>query len=154
MAQETVIHRIDAELACGALVAPIPEDLSVDGIDELLKIFVGWSFSQWPEDFTEALKGSPGHGYAIRTETTGYTSIVRWSVRTGPDQLTVDGGPEAAADEKLTPDVTISGTPAAVLRWGWNREAETAPGQVSAVVITGDADALPELRRCIVEATQ
>jgi uncharacterized protein (TIGR03083 family) len=154
MAQETVIHRIDAELACGALVAPVPEDLAVDGIDELLKIFVGWAFSQWPEDFTEALKDSPGHRYEIRTETTGYTPTVLWSVTTGPDKLAVDGGPGSGIDEKQAADVTVSGTPAAVLRWAWNREAETAPGQVSSVVITGDADALPELRRCIVEATQ
>src|ERR1700760_1394690 len=38
MAQETVIHRIDAELACGALVAPVADDLAVDGVDELLEI--------------------------------------------------------------------------------------------------------------------
>jgi hypothetical protein len=150
-----VIHRIDAELACGALVAAIPEDLAVDGVDELLKIFVGWAFSQWPEDFTEALKDSAGHRYEIRTETTGYTPTVLWAVTTGPGKLTVDGGPGSGIDEKkMTPDVTVSGTPAAVLRWAWNREAETAPGQVSSVVITGDADALPELRHCIVEATQ
>ncbi len=154
MAQETVIHRIDAELACGALVAAIPEDLAVDGIDELLKIFVAWAFSQWPEDFTEALKGTPGYSYLIRTEMTGYTQTVRWSVRTGPDQIDVDGGPGAAADENRAPDVTVSGTPAAVLRWSWNREAETAPGQVSSVVITGNAGALPELRQCIVAGTQ
>ena len=154
MAQETVIHRIDAELACGALVAPVPEDLSVDGIDELLKIFVGWAFSQWPEDYTEALKDSPGHSYVIRTEMTGYSAIVQWSVMTGPDKLVVDGGPGAEIDEKLTPDVTVSGTPAAVLRWGWNREAKTAPGQVSTVVVTGDADSLTELRQCTDASTQ
>jgi hypothetical protein len=36
MAQETVIHRADAELAAGAPVAVIPGDLAADGIDELL----------------------------------------------------------------------------------------------------------------------
>ena len=36
MAQETVIHRVDAELADGELLAAIPADLAADGIDELL----------------------------------------------------------------------------------------------------------------------
>lgn len=40
MAQETVIHRIDAELATGQPVAPVPAGLAVDGIDETLKVFV------------------------------------------------------------------------------------------------------------------
>src|SRR5579862_4041971 len=33
MAQETVIHRVDAELGASASVAPIPDDLAIDGID-------------------------------------------------------------------------------------------------------------------------
>lgn len=35
--QETVIHRVDAELAAGALT-PVPSDLAVDGIDEWLAL--------------------------------------------------------------------------------------------------------------------
>ena len=77
-----------------------------------------------------------------------------WLVKTARDQLTVTGGPGDEPDGTVTADVTVSGTPAAVLRWGWNREAETAPGQVSAVVITGDATALPELRHCVEAGTQ
>ncbi len=37
MAQETVIHRIDAELAAGLPVIPVPDDLAADGVDEVLK---------------------------------------------------------------------------------------------------------------------
>jgi uncharacterized protein (TIGR03083 family) len=154
MAQETVIHRIDAELACGALVALVPDDLAVDGVDELLEIFVGWAYSQWPEDFAHALKESPGHSYAIRIDTTAGSSSVSWVITTSRDQLTVTGGPGDEPDGTATADVTVSGTPAAVLRWGWNREARTAPGQVSAVVITGDATALAELRGCLEAGTQ
>ena len=36
MAQETVIHRLDAELAADLPVAPIPDDLAIDGIDDTL----------------------------------------------------------------------------------------------------------------------
>ena len=42
MAQETVIHRIDAELGADVPIAPIPDDLAIDGIDELLKVFVAY----------------------------------------------------------------------------------------------------------------
>jgi uncharacterized protein (TIGR03083 family) len=42
MAQETVAHRIDAELAAGLPVTPVPDDLAVDGVDEILKRFLGY----------------------------------------------------------------------------------------------------------------
>ena len=38
MAQEKVIHSMDAELGIGQPVAPVPADLAVDGIDELLRV--------------------------------------------------------------------------------------------------------------------
>ena len=125
--------------------------LAVDGVDELLKVFVAYAFSKWPEDFTEALKSSPGHVFLIRTDATTDSPSVSWLVRTGPDHLTVAGGPAEKADDTVTPDVTISGTPTAVLRWAWNREA---PGEASPVRIEGNAGALTEFRQCVVEATQ
>src|ERR1700760_3541027 len=60
MAQESVIHRIDAELAAGVDVAPISDDLAIDGIDELLRVFIAYSVAAWTDYFTEALAGSPG----------------------------------------------------------------------------------------------
>src|SRR6201996_903571 len=89
MAQESVIHRIDAELGAGAPVAPVPDDLAVDGIDELLKVFVAYSFSNWPEDFTEALKNSPGRTYKIQTDATANSPRMSWIVKTAPDYLAV-----------------------------------------------------------------
>ncbi len=66
MAQETVIHRIDAELGTGQPVAPVPADLAVDGIDELLKVFVAYSVTEWASYFTGILATSPGRTYAVR----------------------------------------------------------------------------------------
>ncbi len=40
MAQETTVHRVDAEQAVGRPVGPIEPAFAVDGIDELLSIFV------------------------------------------------------------------------------------------------------------------
>ena len=140
MAQETVIHRIDAELGTGQPVAPVPDDLAVDGIDELLKVFVAYSVAEWGDYFTDILAGSPGRTYAVRTDGAA------WRVRTGRGLLAVEDG---AGDDAA--DVTISGRPAAVLRWVWNREGA---GEPSGVTAEGAPEALEELRRCIVTATQ
>jgi uncharacterized protein (TIGR03083 family) len=140
MAHETVIHRIDAELGTGQRVAPVPADLAVDGIDELLKVFVAYGVAGWADDFADVLAGSPGRTYAVRTDGAA------WRVRTGPGLFAVRDG---AGDDPA--EVTVSGPPAAVLRWVWNREGAGEPGGVT---VQGPAPAVEELRRCIVLATQ
>jgi hypothetical protein len=140
MAQETVIHRIDAELGTRRAVAPVPTDLAVDGIDELLKVFVAYSVAEWGDYFTDILAGSPRRIYTVRTDGAA------WRVRTGPELFAVEDG---AGDDAA--DVTVSGPPAAVLRWVWNREG---PGERSGVTVEGPPEAVEELRRCIVMATQ
>jgi uncharacterized protein (TIGR03083 family) len=140
MAQETVIHRIDAELGAGQPVNPVPADLAIDGIDELLKVFVSFSVAEWGDYFTEVLASSPGRTYLIRTDGGA------WRVRTGPGQFEVtDGAGDGVAD------VTVTGPPGAVLRWGWHRES---PGQPSLVTVQGAPEAVEELHRIIVTATQ
>jgi uncharacterized protein (TIGR03083 family) len=145
MAQETVIHRVDAELGAGEPVSAIPDDLAIDGIDELLRVFVAFSVSEWSDYFTEALAESPGRTVAIETDGAS------WRVVTGPGTFTVEGGPGEAVAATAPADATVSGSPAGVLRWVWNRET---PGEASAVTVVGDQDALAEFRRCVVIATQ
>ena len=140
MAQETVIHRIDAELGTGQPVTPVPADLAVDGIDELLKVFVAYSVAEWGDYFTGILAGSPGRTYTVRADGAA------WRARTGPGRFAVEDGP---GDDPA--DVTVSGPPAAVLRWLWNREAA---GEPSGVTVEGPPEAVQELRRCTVTATQ
>lgn len=151
MAQESVIHRIDAELAAGAAIAPVPDDLAVDGVDELLKVFVAYSVEAWGDYFTEALANSPGRSYKFQTTATAGGPGVTWLVRTSPGHFTVDGGPgEKLADEQV-PDVTVSGAPTDMLRWSWNRETS---GEPSRVTVDGSEEALAEFGRCVVIATQ
>jgi uncharacterized protein (TIGR03083 family) len=140
MAQETVIHRIDAELGTGQPVTPVPTDLAVDGIDELLTVFVAYSVGEWGDYFSDILAGSPGRTYTVRTDGAA------WRVWTGRGLFAVEAG--AGADPA---DVTVSGPPTAVLRWVWNREAT---GEPSGVTVEGAPEAVEELRRCIVTATQ
>ena len=64
MAQETVMHRIDAELAAGLPVTPVPDDLALDGVDEVLKRFLGYD----AEDLDQLEGGHlarrrPGHDH-------------------------------------------------------------------------------------------
>jgi uncharacterized protein (TIGR03083 family) len=139
MAQETVIHRIDAELGARQSVAEVPSDLAIDGIDELLKIFVAYSVATWGSSFADILGASPGRTYAVDTDGAA------WRVRTGPGTFSVEDG---AADKA---DVTISGAPTAMLRWVWNREPTTEP---SGVTLDGAPEAVHELKRFIVVATQ
>ena len=140
MAQETVIHRIDAELGTGQPVSPVPADLAVDGIDEVLKIFVAYGVDRWGDYFADILAGSPGRTLSIRTDGAA------WRVRTGPGLFAVEDG---AGDGMA--DVTVSGPPTAVLRWLWNRESA---GEPSGVTVEGAPEAVDELRRCMVTATQ
>jgi MDMPI C-terminal domain len=86
------------------------------------------------------LASSPGRSYLIRTDGAA------WRVRTCPGQFEVtDGAGDGAAD------VTVTGSPEAVLRWGWHRES---PGQPSPVTVQGVPEAVDELHRIIVTATQ
>ncbi len=140
MAQETVIHRIDAELGTGQPVARVPADLAVDGIDELLKVFVAYSVAHWGDYFTDILAGSPGWTYTVEADGAA------WRARTGPGLFVVEDGAGRDAG-----DVTVSGPAMAVLRWVWNREG---PAEPSGVRVEGPTEAVAELRRCIVTATQ
>lgn len=145
MAQETVIHRIDAELGTHQPVALVPTDLALDGIDELLKVFVAYSVSRWGDSFNDILATSPGRTYALRT----YGAA--WRVRTGPGKFVVQAAEVEDATRTDRADVTVSGSPTAVLRWVWNRDAEDDADCVS---VEGSAEAVAELKRCIVTGTQ
>jgi uncharacterized protein (TIGR03083 family) len=134
MAHETVIHRVDAELAAGAEVAEIPADFAADGIDEVLVTFLAYAARKWPEDFDDLLRDQG----SILVGTGG----ARWLVRLGAGTLrvTTDSAGQAAAQ--------VSGGPTAVLLWLWGRGAD------STVRIDGDPAMVARLRGTLVAATQ
>jgi uncharacterized protein (TIGR03083 family) len=136
MAQETVIHRVDAELALGEPVRPIPDDLAVDGVDEVLAIFLGYGSHRWPGQFAADLKDTTGG--AVEVSTAGG----RWLVTPAA------GGIEVGASGAAPVEATVSGAPDPLLRWLWGR------GGDGTVRMNGDADALARLRRLLVIATQ
>jgi uncharacterized protein (TIGR03083 family) len=129
MAQETVIHRIDAELAAGVALATVPDDLAVDGIDEFLNIFLAYGTATWNQWAREVLHGTEGD--SVRLTTTGGT----WLVRPTLEGVHVSAGATGHADAEVT------AAPADLLRWVWGRDGD------GAVTIDGDADRVARLRK-------
>lgn len=108
MAQETVIHRIDAEQALGGAGSAVADELAVDGVDEVLKVCLfdmpvpaGWA------------------GPVVVTAGSRCWTVDRHGVLgagDGPDSVmrAVDG-------VAVSPAATFSGAPEQVLRWLWGR---------------------------------
>jgi len=135
MAQETVIHRVDAELARGT-VSPIPADLALDGIDEVLDCFLRYGTHRWKEDFVASL---PDH----RTEPVLVTAGEQaWLVRAAPDGATVATPDGAAAPAR------VAGEPEPLLLWLWGRAGDDA------VTLSGERELITGLRRLLHDATQ
>jgi uncharacterized protein (TIGR03083 family) len=132
MAQETVIHRIDAELAAGVPSEPIPADLALDGIDEMLKIFLAWSSRKWLDEFAGEL--SKGDGSVL--------VIGRWLVSWNSSGVSVsDEGTDSG-------DADVNGSAEGVLRWLWRRTDN------SAVHLAGDLAKVAQLQELLRVATQ
>jgi uncharacterized protein (TIGR03083 family) len=142
MAQETLIHRYDAELAAGAPSA-VPDDLAVDGIDEFLVAFLGFQTRRYAddEDVAPLLAGVGGRALAVRAGGVG------WLAEPGPAGVAVSRLPAGpAAAERAA--VAVSGEPAALLLWLWGR------GGDGAVTVSGDPAALTAHRALLVEVSQ
>ena len=134
MAQETVIHRVDAELAQSESLAPIPEDLAVDGIDEVLVAFLSFASVKWHSEFP-GLEACDGRTVAIRADGSA------WGARLTPEGVIVSAGVDSAA-------ATISGRPDDVLLWLWRRADD------GVITTSGDATLVAKLRELLGVATQ
>lgn len=136
MAQETVIHRVDAELAAGAPLASIPADLAADGIDEVLKLFLAFSTTGYPEDFGARLAESAGQSVLVSV------GGARWLVVFDPAGVRIEDG---AAGQ---PSAQVSGDPEAVLLWLWRRAGDER------VRLDGSGEAIARLHGLLGDATQ
>jgi hypothetical protein len=153
MAQETVIHRLDAEQAAqaaqaagtqapaGPPVSPVPDDIATDGVDEVLVRFLGYGSTAWPEEFAE-LQGprlETADGDDTLVVETGGTS---WTVRPRPDHVEVQTGTSGDVHAVVKAD------PAPLLCWLWGR------GDEQDVWVSGDQAWADYLRRLLVATTQ
>jgi uncharacterized protein (TIGR03083 family) len=140
MAQETAIHRIDAQQAAAVPLTQVPDDLAVDGVDEVLNRMLAYGSVAWPEEFAEMNVEHLATEAARDTiaVTTGGTT---WTVRPSPRGVTVtDGAPDH-------PRALIDAAPDPLLRWLWGRALQ------SAVQVTGDPAWAAYLREMIAAAT-
>src|SRR5258708_27078012 len=102
MAQETVIHRVDAELAAAEPLAAIPGDLAADGIDELLVAFVQYDIALLPDKFADLLASAGDRTIGVETPQRS------WLVSLTAGGVHVDGpggGMPAASIRGLAPQV-------------------------------------------------
>ncbi|GIH16295.1 maleylpyruvate isomerase N-terminal domain-containing protein [Rugosimonospora africana] len=136
MAHETAIHRVDAELAGGRAVTPIPQDLATDGLDELLIEFLETVTRLFPEEFADRLSDWAGRQVLVAA------GDVAWRVTVRPDgaEVTSEVGFVAAA-------ATVRAAPDVLLRWLYNRDGGDG------VRIDGDGDLVVRLRRLLTAVT-
>ena len=102
MAHETVIHRIDAEVAVGA-PGPVRPELAVDGVDEVLDVFLA------PRVGAAVLAGPAATVHLHATDVPG-----EWLVRLGPDGVRVERGHAKG-------DAAVRGSASELLLWLWGR---------------------------------
>lgn len=136
MAQETAMHRVDVESAFDD-VTPVADDLAVDGVDEVLELFVSgdWAKTVAPEEWGD-VSPDAGAGRSVLVKTGGAS----WCVTLQPDRIDF----ERDADQG---DATVSGPPSDVLLWLWRRRS-------TGVSLYGDREALDALRGRLLIATQ
>jgi uncharacterized protein (TIGR03083 family) len=118
-AHEAAVHRYDMQAARGD-AEPIDAPLAVDGIDELLEVFVG-----------TRRRVVTGAGETIHLHATDHEG--EWFITLGPDGVTWEHGHQKG-------DVAVRGTASDLLLFLWNRVGPDA------VDILGDASVIDRWR--------
>jgi uncharacterized protein (TIGR03083 family) len=142
MAQETVIHRIDAELTAGLPSVRVPDDLALDGVDEVLVRFLA-CFS--PGAIADADVEHPA-SFDPDADAIVVTSAGRsWTVRpSSSNEVTVTDGAASRAATRAE----LSAPPDPMLRWLWGRIGDDA------ITVDGDPAWAAYLRRLLAATTQ
>ncbi|MFI5713712.1 maleylpyruvate isomerase family mycothiol-dependent enzyme [Kribbella sp. NPDC051620] len=130
MALETVVHRVDAELAHD-VVTPVDRALALDGIDEILTLMLG---GPWWEE------GDTSHPVdaTIRITSAGRS----WTIRLDATSASV------AADAEGEVDAEVFGNPDDIFLWLWGRH------DLSMEQSAGNDTAVQEFRLRVAESTQ
>lgn len=135
-AHEALVHRLDAELAAGA-VTDLPAALAADGVHEVLDVMFGAAppFGTW----------SPRDAWVrVDLEDTGHRLWVQvgWFEGTAPGSGEVLDGHDVRVrpDPGHAPHAVVTGRAADVDAWLWARAGDEV------VTLTGDADVLAHFR--------
>lgn len=136
MAHEAAVHRVDAESAFDA-ITPVASDLAVDGVDEILTLFLGGDWTNQPADKWQGVDPEAGAGRPIEVITGDHS----WRVTLHADEVEVADGPGEAA-------ATVGGSASDVMLWLWRR----VPTDL--VEVAGDAEAVTAMHDRLLLATQ
>ncbi len=104
MAHETIVHRVDAEVAAGRPGVVEPPELAADGLDEYLGFLrtCAWTFDEQLGDLRGGLAFAP-------------TDVTRaWHVDFTADGITVH-------PQETSPDARLRGTASNLLLFAYNR---------------------------------
>ncbi len=126
MAHETAVHRVDAQAAAG-LVAPLDAGLAADGVDEVLRLWLGCHLP--PRAHAD------GRAVALRVPGREWTVALHPGIVDFPDGATT------------TADAVVTGSASAVDLWLWGRTDEQD------LLIEGDADVARALRAAVAAVT-
>lgn len=130
MAHETLVHRVDAELAHGYQSAVDP-DLASDGVAELFDVFIT-GYPDWGEFIA-----SDG---VIRVETGGRSWTVQLGRFVGTKGDREYDMPTTVVENTATPAAIVQGDPDRVLLWMWGR------ADIAEVTVSGDLGLAHTLR--------
>jgi len=128
-AHEALIHRVDAEQAAGARHAPIDPAFAADGVDEIVRVFLG-GLPDWG-DFTP--DGATIRIEALDTGDTWGLAFGRF-VGTSPSSGThYDADAVTVGRDAVDPDTIVRGEAADLDLWLWGRKPLEALDVVGAV---------------------
>jgi hypothetical protein len=144
MAQETVIHRVDAELAAGEPVTPVPADLALDGVDELLELMLEYMSQRWPEAFADLPADGEPAGPVVRLQ----AGDRGWLLTPTSHGVTVVGAGARVGTTAAGEAAAVTADPQQLLLWLWGRVDDDA------VAVAGDPAAIKRLRGLLREAAQ
>ncbi|HEX2497789.1 MAG: maleylpyruvate isomerase family mycothiol-dependent enzyme [Actinomycetes bacterium] len=130
MAHETAVHRVDVEQAFGES-APVPTDLAIDGIDELLERMLAYDW------FNEAVDG---HGESVLIDAGDH----QWLMRLAEREIGFERAPVAGSEAGA--GVTVRGEPEKLYLWLWGRLP------ISHLTVAGDGKLARKLREHYVTA--
>lgn len=128
----TTVHRVDVQTAAGIEMTPIDPDVALDGIDEVLRLWLGYRL--------HALGIAATRPCTIRVQVAAQS----WQVCASSEHTVVT----RTVPHAQTEDAVISGDPSVVYLWLWGRLPDRA------VQTDGDHDAVAQLWGLLRLATQ
>ncbi|HEX5401714.1 MAG TPA: maleylpyruvate isomerase family mycothiol-dependent enzyme [Pseudonocardiaceae bacterium] len=126
LAHETTVHRYDVQGAAGMIPDEVPDDIALDGIDEVLTLWFGHRLD------VLGVSGTRDQVVAVQA------AELEWLTRAGIEHTSTHR-PGDPNDGAVTVDATVSGSPMEIYLWLWGRRPDRA------VDMDGNQDAIAQL---------